>query len=118
MSPERNEELEGVFDDDFEDNDEEVKTTTTNENKNAKLMNDSGQTDQERREIRKSQRLLHRTIEEGGETLQLEQVRKENNDIFKKVMHTREAVLDGENIFLIAGRVTKQVDRLIQVCIL
>ncbi|KAL3934284.1 MAG: hypothetical protein SGBAC_009962 [Bacillariaceae sp.] len=112
MSPERNEELEGVFADGFEDDEEKV--DMTNENKNAKLMNDSGQTDQERREIRKSQRLLHRNIEEGGEALQLEQVRKENNDIFKKVMHTREAVLDGENIFLIAGRVTKQVDRLIQ----
>eukprot|EP00526_Cylindrotheca_closterium_P018675 CAMPEP_0113620154 /NCGR_PEP_ID=MMETSP0017_2-20120614/10256_1 /TAXON_ID=2856 /ORGANISM="Cylindrotheca closterium" /LENGTH=371 /DNA_ID=CAMNT_0000529785 /DNA_START=138 /DNA_END=1253 /DNA_ORIENTATION=+ /assembly_acc=CAM_ASM_000147 len=97
----------------FEDEEQEEEVNN-DENKNAKLMNASGQTDEERRQIRKSQRLLHKTIEEGGETLQIEQVRKENNDIFRRVFHTREAVLDGENIFMIAGRATKQVDRLIQ----
>lgn len=106
------EDLENVFQEAEEGEEEEE----VNDENKLKLMNESGQTDQERRQIRKSQRLLFKTIEEGGETLEVEQVRKENNEIFKRVLHTREAVLDGENLKLIAERATQQVDRLIQVC--
>jgi len=79
------------------------------------LMTNSRQTDQERRQIRKSQRLLQKTIEEGGDDLELEEIRTKNNEIFRNVLHTREAVLDGENMNAIATRATQQVDRLIQV---
>ncbi|CAJ1934459.1 unnamed protein product [Cylindrotheca closterium] len=104
-------ELDGAFEPEMTQQEEEA----SKENyKNAKLMNASGQTDKERRQIRKSQRLLQKTIAEGGESLELEKVRDENNAIFRKVLHTREAVLDGENIYLIAGRAIKKVDRLVQ----
>lgn len=87
-----------------------------NDEPNARpLMNGSRQTDQERRSIRRSQRLLYKTIEEGGAELELEEIRTKNNDIFRNVLHTREAVLDGENMNAIATRATQQVDRLIQV---
>ena len=42
-------------------------------------------------------------------------IRGENNDLFEKVKYTREAVLDGENLDLIASHAAKQVDSLVQV---
>jgi hypothetical protein len=35
--------------------------------------------------------------------------------LFDRVRYTREAVLDGENLIVIANKAAKQVDRLIQV---
>ena len=74
-----------------------------------------GQTDQERREIRKQQRRLHKEIEEGGEELGVDEARERNNKIFGNVRFVREAVLDGENVNLIATKAAQKVDKLIQV---
>lgn len=74
-----------------------------------------GQTDEERRQIRKKQRLLNKEIDEGGEDLELDKARKENNKIFENIRFVREAVLDGENVNLIANKAAQKVDRLIQV---
>jgi hypothetical protein len=97
----------------------------------------SGLTDQERRELRRNQRQLHETIrqdkrealagaaggEEDGdnsaadEPLEfLQSARQQNNVLFEKVLYTREAVLDAENVDLIAQKYVQQVERLVQVC--
>ena len=82
---------------------------------NVALMGNSGQTDEERRSIRRSQRQLFKEMEERGETLGVEEARKRNNKIFKSVKFTREAVLDGDNLTLIATKASQKVDRLVQV---
>jgi hypothetical protein len=74
-----------------------------------------GQTEEERREIRKQQRLLQKDLEEQGESLELEEARDRNNEIFANVRFIREAVLDGENVNLIANKAAQKVDKLIQV---
>jgi len=85
------------------------------ENDNNKFRVCQDQTDAERREIRKEQRLLQKEMEERGESLQVEEARERNNQIFAKVRFIREAVLDGENINLIAAKAAQKVDQLIQV---
>ena len=75
-----------------------------------------GQTDEERREIRRQQRLLQKEIEDRGEDLGVTEARDRNNKIFSKVRFVREAVLDGENVNLIATKAAQKVDQLIQVC--
>lgn len=82
---------------------------------NVALMGNSGQTDEERRSIRRSQRQLFKEMEERAETLGVEEARKRNNKIFKSVKFTREAVLDGDNLTLIATKASQKVDRLVQV---
>jgi hypothetical protein len=47
----------------------------------------------------------------------LDDVRNENNKLFKEVKYTREAVLDAENVDLIANKYVNQVDRLVQVSV-
>jgi hypothetical protein len=47
--------------------------------------------------------------------LLLDEARGRNNELFDNVRFTREAVLDGENLIVIANKAAKQVDRLIQV---
>jgi hypothetical protein len=81
----------------------------------------SGQSDAERRKIRHKQRdLLKRMHEhedemENAQNSTFEELRGENNDIWKRVKYTREAVLDGENLDVIAARAARQVDKLVQV---
>ncbi len=78
------------------------------------VMEDSGLTEEERRQIRKEQRQLLKELEE-KDTLELEEARDRNNQIYKKVRYAREAVLDGENLISIANKASQKVDRLIQV---
>jgi hypothetical protein len=97
----------------------------------------SGLTDQQRRELRRSQRQLHETIrQDKREALSgtannnnsddddsaadeqvdfLQSARQENNVLFESVLFTREAVLDAENVDLIAQKYVQQVERLVQV---
>jgi hypothetical protein len=82
---------------------------------NSKFQVCKGQTDEERRDIRKQQRLLQRDIEERGNDLELTEARDRNNKIFSRVRFIREAVLDGENVNLIATKAAQKVDQLIQV---
>jgi DNA phosphorothioation-dependent restriction protein DptG len=112
MSEEEYEEIEELPDDEGEE--EEDPEADKHEDKLA-LMGDSSQTDEERRAIRRAQRDLFKEMEEKGENLKVDDARGKNNEIFKNVRFTREAVLDGENMTLIANKAIQQVDRLIQV---
>lgn len=91
--------------------------------KKVKVMEESGQTDEERRALRRAQRKLQHKIvhsEQGAELEDpnadaFEQIRGENNTLFEDVKFTREAVLDGDNLELISRRAARQVDKLVQV---
>jgi hypothetical protein len=72
------------------------------------VMSDSGQTYDERRALRISQRKLHDTLLSNPD-LDLSVARAQNNSIFDKVRFTREAVLDGENHAIIARAAVNQV---------
>lgn len=84
------------------------------------LMEESGQTDAERRRLRQAQRELQKTIVDNGEAMEnpsddaFGEIRGKNNSLFKKVAYTREAVLDGENLDMIATHAARQVDALVQ----
>jgi hypothetical protein len=107
------------------------------------VFDESGLTDQQRRELRRSQRQLHDTIRQdrrealpsGGTAATddndedddddsekdeqvdfLQSARQQNNVLFETVLYTREAVLDAENVDLIAQKYVQQVERLVQVC--
>ena len=73
-------------------------------------MSESGQTDDERRKIRRSQRALLKQIDESGQEIEdvsktaFDDRRQENNQIFERVFYAREAALDGENMALIAAK--------------
>jgi len=69
-----------------------------------------GLTEEERREIRKSQRLLRKEIPD----LDVEEARDRNNEIFKNVRYIRESVLDAENLEEIAQKASNRVDQLVQ----
>lgn len=99
------------------------------------LFNESGQTDSERRVLRKNQRSLYDRLandqrdataaaaaepgdndDNNDESLQfLGSLRDENNRLWKNVRYTREAVLDADNVDLITNKYVQHVDRLVQV---
>lgn len=86
------------------------------------LMKASGQTEDERRALRLELRNIQRRLvgSEGNdiesvETGAFERFRGENNALFEKVRHTREAVLDGENVEVMTGRASKQVEKLVAI---
>lgn len=113
---------------------------SSNNNK-KRLFEESGMTVDERRLLRKQQRQLGERIahdERGakensgnnsaGEDDEddaavekqdsmefLDNVRKENNELFNSVAFTREAVLDAENADMIATKTLQQIDRMVQV---
>jgi hypothetical protein len=78
------------------------------------ILEESGLTEEQRRQIRREQRELLKELNE-QDNLELHEARSRNNEIYKNVRYTREAVLDGENLTLIANKAAQQVDRLIQV---
>jgi len=88
-------------------------------------MSESGQTDAQRRALRVKQRGLKSKIADERSEMsekisdlgsdQFEKVRAENNKLYSDVAYTREAVLDSENMDLIAARAARQVDKLISV---
>lgn len=88
------------------------KSTTTNKKK-FRVCQD--QTDEERRAIRKKQRLLQKEIEERGDDLDVDEARDRNNEIFAEVRFVREATLDAENVNLIAAKAAHKVDQMIMV---
>ena len=97
--------------------------SSPDDSNNMGLMEDSGQTDAERRRLRRAQRSLQKSIVENGEAMEnptdetFGKIRGKNNTLFDKVKYTREAVLDGENLDLIALHAAKQVDSLVQVSV-
>jgi hypothetical protein len=103
-----NEEYDDEEDEEEEDVDDDPKV------KKTPLMEESSLTDEQRRKLRKQQRNLQKEMADRDD-LQLEEARERNNELFDHVRYTREAVLDGENLIVIANQAAKQVDRLIQV---
>ena len=106
--------------------------------KKIRLMWDSGQSDADRRELRKKQRKLHKDIafdvpvaagrkddeemddemEGGTEKLlsgKLLSWSEQNNSLWKQVHFTREAVLDSDNVGLITDKATREVEKMAQV---
>lgn len=80
-----------------------------------------GQTDEERRELRKSFRQVQSTIEsktmelEDANSSALDEIRGDNNALFAEVRFPRESVLDSVNVQGLATRAARQVDRLVEV---
>jgi hypothetical protein len=85
------------------------------------VMEDSGQTDAERRELRQNLRTLHKKMQDMAEELEdvssssFAKLRQDNNQLWNQVRYTREAVLDGDNLDVLANRAARQVDKLIEV---
>ena len=89
------------------------------------VMAASQQTDEERRILREKQRKLFVKMTDSSTDISekmadvdsqvFQNVRKENNVLWKDVRYTREAVLDGDNIEYMSSRATRQVDKLISV---
>ena len=77
-------------------------------------MEECDLTEEDRRQIRREQRDLHKEMEE-HDKLEVNDVRDRNNEIYRNVRYTREAVLDGENLTLMATKAAQQVERMIQV---
>ena len=86
-------------------------------------MTASGQTEADRRALRRRQRELHSDIVSGandkgngedGEE-ELNRIRDQNNALWDDVHYTREAVLDSENIDLIASKAARQAEKIVQV---
>jgi hypothetical protein len=108
------------------------------------LMSASGQSDADRRELRKKQRKLHDDIAldvpvaaasaggggndeemddemEGTEKLlsgKLLSWSEQNNSLWKQVHYTREAVLDSDNVELITNKAAREVEKMAQVSII
>jgi type II secretory pathway component PulC len=99
---------------------EHLEDRQTTRRKKVKMF--EGLTDAERRQLREDQRKLHATLEaedyaqdENADGTTLDQVRDENNDLFKKVRWTRELVLDADNVDVLATKYAKQVEQKVQV---
>lgn len=94
-------------------------------NKKVKIMSNSGQTEADRRLLRQRQRKLNEDIlsgavgrsdeDESDEEPAFQRMRKINNKLWDQVRYTREAVLDSENVDLIAANAAKQAESLVQV---
>lgn len=84
-------------------------------------MNESGQTDADRRKLRNSLRgmedkILNSAVQmENPNEKVFQQICKENNALFNEVAYTREAILDADNFELTASFGARQVARLVQV---
>ena len=120
-------------DDDDEDEDDGDRAASSRRRKKKKtkrvrIMNKSGQTDAQRRVLRSRQRELHNNIAVGGgngdggrsgggddESDDLTRLRAQNNELWQEVRYTREAVLDSENVDLIASKAARQAEKIVQV---
>ena len=117
MSPKESAHIEDDLGEDSIEATESVQQDASNspDMRHDNMMHGSGQTDEERREIRRNQRLLLSKVVEAGQDLNIDEVRGENNEIFCNVYYPREAVLDGTNMHAIVGRATQKVDNLLKV---
>lgn len=119
---------EEMEEDEDEDRARRKKKSKKKHKKHIGLMSQSGQTEQDRRILRRKQRELHQDIAIGngsGGTAaadgggddgeELARLRDQNNELWGEVRYTREAVLDGENIDLLAGKAARQAEKIVQV---
>ncbi len=117
-------------------NNSDKKRKKSKKSRPSKIMSESGQTDADRRLLRARQRELHNDITVGGggdaqgdgnttsadkvgvgggNVDELTRLRTQNNDLWRDVRYTREAVLDSENIDLIASKAARQAEKIVQV---
>lgn len=91
--------------------------------KKVRIMARSGQTEADRRVLRRRQRDLQGDIAAGtagdgaggdGEE-ELRRLRGRNNELWDDVRYTREAVLDSENVDLLANKAARQAEKMVQV---
>lgn len=82
-------------------------------------MDASNQTEEERRQLRRKQRRLNEEIVSDHhidpELEFLSKAQEQNNELFDSVYYTREAVLDAENVDIIAQKYVQHADRMVQV---
>mmetsp|Transcript_15521 Transcript_15521/g.33385 ORF Transcript_15521/g.33385 Transcript_15521/m.33385 type:complete len:422 (-) Transcript_15521:89-1354(-) len=102
--------------------------------KRFKVMATSGQSEADRRTLRRHQRELQNDIAMGTVTCssggggkgeggdgdgdgddELQRLRDQNNALWDQVHYTREAVLDSENVDLIANKAARQAEKMVQV---
>mmetsp|Transcript_2346 Transcript_2346/g.4693 ORF Transcript_2346/g.4693 Transcript_2346/m.4693 type:complete len:418 (-) Transcript_2346:243-1496(-) len=100
--------------------------------KRFKVMATSGQSEVERRTLRRHQRELQSDIAMGTATCssggggegegeggdgddELQRLRNQNNALWDQVHYTREAVLDSENVDLIANKAARQAEKMVEV---
>ena len=104
---------------------EEDQTRRRKKKKKVQIMSESGQTDNDRRLLRNKQRKLQDDIlagvaddsEEDEDDAQpaFQKMRKLNNNLWDQVRYTREAVLDSENVEMIAASAARTAEALVQV---
>ena len=89
------------------------------------VMEMSGQTNEERRELRQSYRALAKRMEAKADALSdpnnedvYTELRSKTNVLFEQVRYTREAVLDGDVWSQMAVAITKQADKFVEVRVL
>ena len=126
---------------DVDEDDDRRSSSRSKKHKKKKkvgLMQQSGQTEADRRILRKKQRELHQemVMGNGGTTSSaaaaaaggggggkardgndelFAQWREQNNELYNEVRYTREAVLDSENIDLIASKAAREAEKIVQV---
>jgi hypothetical protein len=126
------------YDDDNDHRNNSKSKKKNKKNRPSKIMSESGQTDADRRLLRRKQRELHNDIAVGGDGAaaaddaadaaggeqggnddggvdELTRLRTQNNDLWRDVRYTREAVLDSENVDLIASKAARQAEKVVQV---
>mmetsp|Transcript_25796 Transcript_25796/g.47435 ORF Transcript_25796/g.47435 Transcript_25796/m.47435 type:complete len:415 (-) Transcript_25796:382-1626(-) len=117
--------------DDEEDEDEEDHDRRGKKKKKKfKIMSGSGQSEADRRTLRRRQRELQNEIAMGaasgkgaaageGEADdpdgELQRLRNQNNELWDQVHYTREAVLDSENVDMIANKAAREAEKIVQV---
>ncbi|KAL7541869.1 hypothetical protein ACHAXR_011312 [Thalassiosira sp. AJA248-18] len=97
------------------------------------IMSASNQTEAERRVLRRRQRELQSDIAMGASSGgaaaggadgggaddptsgELQRLRDQNNELWNNVHYTREAVLDSENVDLLASKAARQAEKIVQV---
>ena len=115
-----------------DDDDDNDRPRRKKKKKKVRIMGDCKQTDADRRLLRRKQRELHNDIAlggdaaaasaggqsrggEGGDDESLRRLRALNNELWHDVRYTREAVLDSENVDLIASKAARQAEKIVQV---
>lgn len=125
------EEEDDDYNDDGRGGKKKSKKSSKKKNRPSKIMSESGQTDADRRMLRRKQRELHNDIAVGGasggggdddednedddDADELTRLRNQNNDLWRDVRYTREAVLDSENVDLLASKAARQAEKVVQV---
>jgi hypothetical protein len=113
-------------DEDDDDDDRAARHRKKKKKKRVRIMTKSGQTEADRRLLRRRQRELHAEIAVGGgeggdggvgddDADALTRLRAQNNELWKDVRYTREAVLDSENVDLIASKAAREAEKIVQV---